>query len=243
VFLLGAAYVAFVFARWRSRPAMERVLVVFALAYFVMLCPVSLQAGRYMLPVTAALSLLGALAATLPARRPGGWRGRVLAGLLLAVCFVWQARLTLLYDRQFATDSRTALLEWVLDTLPPGSHVAQDAYAGLPDPVFHRGVNDPLALPLVTKFFIADLRSLAEARARGITHIAACSMAYDRFFDPGIVPVEAEKERYERRRRFYETLFAEGELLWHKAPARDMEAFTHPEIRLYRIAPPEAVSP
>jgi hypothetical protein len=85
--------------------------------------------------------------------------------------------------------------------------------------------------------YAADLADSPEQlAAQGVQYVAVSSMDYERFFIRGVRSTPDHPGYVEHQRRFYESLFARGELVWSSAPSPAADAFLNPEIRVYRIA-------
>ena len=72
-------------------------------------------------------------------------------------------------------------------------------------------------------------------RSSGADYVAVSESAYGRFFNPDIRPTTSEVRRYNTRRRLYEQLFAEGELIWSSTPNPPTYSSVNPALRLYRL--------
>jgi hypothetical protein len=81
---------------------------------------------------------------------------------------------------------------------------------------------------------VADLGTLDELRAKGITHVAVSESDYGRFFLKSLQPKKGQEEDFARRKAFYESLFDSGEPLFERG--RGTVIYLHPGIRVYRIA-------
>ena len=82
-------------------------------------------------------------------------------------------------------DDRAELLRAVA-ALPPTAIIVQDQAAGLPEPErlwYHKGLT-PLPQKVIGAKQACDLGSLAELRARGVTHLALNAKTYGRYFRP-----------------------------------------------------------
>lgn len=72
----------------------------------------------------------------------------------------------------------------------------------------------------------------------GIECVVVARPAYDRFFNPDVHSTSTNIEELQNRRKFYESIFSEGELLWASTPSPDAFAYMNPQIAVYRIAAP-----
>ena len=125
-------------------------------------------------------------------------------------------------------DTRTEAAEWVVNNLPPGVKIGQDAYTGvLPDKKFQ----------ITKKFSLSDV-PLSYYEKNGYQYLMVSDTQYNRY--------KAASEKYPKNVEFYKKLFAEGDLvkefspknnLWPAPEKRFTKYHIHisPEIRLYKI--------
>ena len=186
---------------------------------------------RYFLPATAMFTVLAALAVPDVARLfHRKWAAPLAAIALVAA----QVPSWIRYERAFQTDDSRDLQAWCHEHLPADAVIAKDSRIWLPDPEKRDGVPmDAIPQKVVAKKFVADLGSLAEQRAKGITHVAVSESDYGRFFRKSLRPKIGEEEDFARRKSFYETLFREGEMQFERP--RGTMLYLHPGIRVYRI--------
>jgi hypothetical protein len=241
--LLAVGFLGTVLATWRRRSFGERALVVFPLAYLLLLQVSPIKAIRYLLPVVVvAHALAGCAIAALAARLGGASPARraAVAALLLAAVLAVQGRQLALHLREFAGESRIALYAWVKHSVPPESALLQDRYAGLPDPSEGYSTPEQPYLPqlVVTRHYAVDYGTLDELRARGIEYVAVCERIYERFFGaPRRFGSEDTRARFERRRARYAELFEKGTLVFEAGASAIAGAPVNPVVRVYRIAP------
>jgi hypothetical protein len=125
--------------------------------------------------------------------------------------------------------------------LPPTAVIAKDSRVALPDPTKKRDVARLGTIPqkVLGERFAADLGTVEELRARGVTHVAVSESDYGRFFLNGLRPQAGEKVDFDRRKTFYESLLRDEELIYERD--RGTVIYLHPGIRVYRLTPPPAV--
>lgn len=222
VWILLVAYAATLIVRRREISRSEWLLAAFPLAYAVLLSFFPKTHHRYFLPATGLLLALAAVgAARLPRLGLGRWAPMVALLVALAV----QAPRFHAYFSGFANDTRSVLARWLRDHVPPGTVIVQDKRVGL----------QALGVPyeLKGKLFAADVGTIEELRARGIRYVAVSPGDYGRFFLDNHKATAAGSADFQRRRAFYEALFAQGE------PVFRLEAGTlqylQPSITLYRL--------
>jgi hypothetical protein len=207
-------------ALWRPRKiaVAEWLLAGVAVSFLTLFSFTPKASPRYYLPIAVALAYLAVAGVFGWAERAGARsQGARLAGtafaVLLCLAAAWgQGRDTRELRAAFRQDDRAELLQAVA-ALPPAAIVAQDQAAGLPEP--GRRWQDARREPLPQQVFGAkqapDLGSLAQLRARGVTHLALCESAYGAYFATGqIVKDEASVAS---RRAFYETALERGRVL------------------------------
>jgi 4-amino-4-deoxy-L-arabinose transferase-like glycosyltransferase len=238
--ILATGWAVWVVLTWRGRRADERLMVLFPAAYLAILWASPIKATRYLLPVVVVAHYLTGLAvARLCAQlAPAGGRRFFIAGAALAGVLAPQIASLRWHLAAFEADSRLQLYRFVREELPPDATILQDRYAGLPDADwgYWTETNSPLPQPLTTRHFAPEFGDIAGIREAGIEYVAVCSRAYERFFDGDTAfGSDAVRERFERQKRGYEELFAEGELVFEAGDARVAGAPVNPTVRLYRI--------
>lgn len=239
--LLFVAHLTFALRNFRALPLPDLLLSAFPLAFGLLLSFSSKQSGgRHMLPAMMIAVLLGSFAALRLAtelrRRRVPFR-RALVAVLLALIFAYDAVRTRVLDRGFARDHRRELVDWI------AAHVPQDATIGVEDrvgipydkPRRFCGISAPLAQKVRGARFAADLGTLDDLRASGVTHVAVTESHYYIFFDEKRGARNTD-EAFARRRNFYGRLFAEGRLVWSRDSGN--VGVLNPSLRLYEIAPP-----
>ena len=136
---------------------------------------------------------------------------------------------------QFKTDDRRELETWMNGNLPAGGKVAQDETIRLPDPEDRKqeGIGRAFQHTVTTREFVPDLGRLADLRARGIRYVVTSPKKSRRYTDGSMMPEDAVKEEFERRKAFYSALPKEAKLLrkWDMAEIDTL----HPGIELYDI--------
>jgi len=193
---------------------------------------------RYALPAIVLLTVTAALGIAwtsrlLPLRARAAW---VAALVLLCGALQWRTCSTFLHE--FDDDSRERLRTWMAANLRAGDRVAADTYAGR---FWAFGGEQTLTIgPLIrmdAAASVADLRgNLADLRAAGYTHVAVCAAAFERYFNPELMPLPEQTSDFRRRQAFYRELFDRGQLVWQSEPELDTMAYTNPPLRLYRLS-------
>lgn len=235
VFVLALAATA------RRRSPVEWLTFLFPAAYLAMLSFSPKVADRYLLPVEVLLAFLGALGAAEIARAldaPGSRVRQALAALALAAATAWMLSGSVpvfrSLFREYQTDDHAAAAGWVKANLPLDAIIAEDHRVNL-SAEKSGGVSTTARVPqtVLNDDFAADLGTLDELRAKGVTHVAICPDTFKRFFDPSVKPGKKERESYDKRKAFYSALFTEGECV--VAWPRSEIVYLHPGILIYRL--------
>ncbi len=239
----------FLIARWQQRrnasPG-ELLIATFPFLFAVMLSFSPKSNDRYFLPASA----LFALFAIIGASDLAGWLSpkysrRIVFSLgalaLIAAQFpAWtESRPGWLgYDRAFGRDDNRELIAWLKTDVPPEAIIAKDNRIALPDPKRRNHAARLGVVPqtILAKKYAADLGTLEELRARGVSYVAVSEMDYGKFFLESLRPQESEREDFERRRTFYQQLFSGRKPVFEREKSTVL--YLHPGIRVYRIATP-----
>ena len=238
----------FLAARWRERRSVsfaEWLLIAFPFAYALALSFSPKSNDRYFLPATAVLTLLAALGAVDAARLLARWMPLrwALAGCTAALVVSqvvsppspldW--RTLSQYFAAFQRDDNAELIAWIKAELPPDAVIAKDSRIRLPDPESEKDRRRfaPMSQKILAKRYAADLGTVGEMRALGVTHLAVSKTDYGRFLLPGLTPQKSERGDFERRKAFYEKLLREGEPIFVRD--RGTVLYLHPGIRIYRL--------
>jgi len=215
---LATLWLLFAMLRPRKIPIAEWFLAGLALVAMVAFSFTPKTSTRYYLPIAVALCYLAATGAFhWAALASARWeRTRIAATALAALLCVGAAWGQWGDTREFRVglqqDDRAELVRAVR-ALPPTAFVAQDQAAGLPEPErlwYHEGL-EPLPQKVIGAKQACDLGTLAELRARGVTHLALNAKTYGRYFKPGLVV--KDQEAVAAKRGFYETALEKGRVL------------------------------
>lgn len=231
--------------RRRELSLVEWMMVAFPFVYAIALSFSPKDNDRYFLPATALFTMLAAGAVVNLAQfaRQAAWRRRIEVGagvlLVLAQFPNWtDDRGGLLrYQEAFQRDDTAELVEWLLANVPPTSRIAIDEKVRLPSPSRHGKGPGARVLPhsILSEDFVADLGTVDELRAKGVTHVVITPSTYQRFERAGIRPKANAAGDFERRKAFYSALRRDYEPL--KTWARGTVLYLHPGLEVYRIAP------
>ncbi len=226
----------------RRRSLADWLIFLFPFAFTAMLMASPRVSDRYFLPAAVLFNFNALVGVGVSAewftRAFGKYRcaGQCVF-VALALCIGWrgQFRLFKKIDAQFQTDDRRELETWMNGNLPAGGKVVQDDTIHLPDPDDHKqeGIVRAFQHPVTTREFVADLGTLAELRAQGVRYVVTSPKKSQRYTGGAMMPGDAVKVEFERRKTFYEALPREAKLLkrWDIAEIDTL----HPGIELYDI--------
>jgi hypothetical protein len=211
--------------------------------YLAALCWSVIPFFRYVLPVTLALYALAGMSAAWLVHAMGAPRPvHAAAVFAVAGALVYvQGRRVEDYDRQFASDSRDALRNWVNTSVPAGTRIAADGYTELV------GRFGPAGHTTRAQVYrgrsAADLGTIRYLRGLGVKYVAVAGPTYERYLDPHTLPeadAQGRQSRFERSRLFYTELFHRYPVVWSRVARHKMRVFTNPDITVYRIDEPPA---
>ncbi|MEO8350387.1 MAG: hypothetical protein ABI680_01570, partial [Chthoniobacteraceae bacterium] len=239
----------FLTARWQQRHSArpgERLIAAFPFLFALALSFSPKSNDRYFLPASALLALFAIIGASDLA----GWlspkysrRMIFTLGALALIAGQFPAWTDsrpgwLGYDRAFRRDDNQELIEWLNSEVPPDAIIAKDNRIALPDPKRrkHSARRGFVPQTILAKKYAADLGTLEELRARGVSFVAVSEMDYGKFFLESLRPQESEREDFERRRAFYEQLFTGRKPVFEREKSTVL--YLHPGIRVYTIAAP-----
>jgi len=209
-------------------------LIAFPFAYALALSLSPKSNDRYFLPATAAFALLAALGTVDVSRTI---KYRFVGWLAAAVLIFGQGGSWIRYNSAFQRDDSREFVAWCLANLPRDAVIAKDSRIWLPDSKKPDAVpRDAIPQKVLAAKFVADLGTLDELRAQGVTHVAVSESDYGRFFLKSVRPQPGQDAVYFRRKAFYEALLREGKLLFEWE--RGTVIYLHPGIRIYRISEP-----
>ena len=234
VAILAALYAAALLATARRRTPPEWATLLLPLAYVALISCSAKSAPRYLLPVNALLPALAVFGAAEIARLLNWQQPRdrhpLNAWLLFPLlALLLRAALPLLKTSYegFQHDDPTALAEWVKANLPPDAIIAEDHRVNL-TPTKGEGFSTAARVPqkVLDAKSAADLGTVDELLAQGVTHVAVCREIYDRY--------EAPAKRTSKQGEFYQRVFQTTLLKeWPRGPI----SYLQPGLRLYRITP------
>jgi Dolichyl-phosphate-mannose-protein mannosyltransferase len=216
--LLAAAGGGLVIWQRRLKPAL---LVGFILIFLVGICISALHEARWIIQLMPVMSLLAAYAlevllswlsrhVSLPP-----FRQVQIALLVVALLSIWPIyRLLLLDIRQASPSTKIFARDWILENIPAGSHIAEEAYTAPLD-----GTNFVIS----STFSLATNHTLADFSGQGYQYLVASDQVYARYL--------AEPDRYTAETAFYHQLFQE-KLLQSFKPSATRGG---PTVRIYEL--------
>jgi len=207
----------------------EWALALFPIAYVLMLSFSPKTHNRYFLPDTilfCALAAMGLVSLRIPKLAQGA------LGAFVVIVSVFYLRPT---AQAFRNDSRGALVAYVRQNIPVDAAIVQDKRVNLPSRKDPRQADSPYFLdqPLLGKLFAADVGTIEELRTRGIHYVAVSEGDYGRYFLTTHTAKDDEKADYDRRKAFYQQLFAQGKLIWECKAGENL--YLQPSIKLYYL--------
>ncbi len=224
--LLGLAYWSY--RRWRERgPVALRVLGCFVVGYFLIVSLSPKTKDRYLLPVYVLACGLGAAGMVEWTRaQPAGSRWRWAGPVLAAAAVVWHLPELAENWNAFGHDDRRDLTAWLREHVPTKEGIAHDirAHLSLAQEFRLPGFELPNPLLAPEDRRMAELGTLAQLRARGITYVVACDADYHSVLQRG---GKADQ------REFYQKLFDKNKLLWERPPGPI--AYLQPGLRVYEL--------
>ncbi|MFL6583890.1 MAG: ArnT family glycosyltransferase [Chthoniobacterales bacterium] len=239
IVVLAAIYFIVALHSYRQLPRATFLLVYGAPVYLFLLSLSRFLLDRHLLPLTVAIYVMAGLAVVELTRFLRTPAARSAATLVMFVALVGTAiPLDRAIFHELENETRVQLRAWIRDNLPPGAVIAQDRPAHLDASGFGLHFAPVIAQKLLTPsdFFVTDLGSIAELRAKGVTHVVTCDEAYGRLFTRHPVNTTV-RESYRRRRAGYEEIFSSGTLLFEAKPARAVGGGLSPIVRVYAVSP------
>jgi hypothetical protein len=176
----------------------------------------------------------------------GRWRRSAIAVAILALVIMeftgWSAGKPgwFTYDQAFQRDDKAELITWMKANLPKEAKVAADLGAGLVDQNPRKDKPGALLeaqlqnLPqkLLVSKYAADIGTIDQLRAQGVSYVVVSENSYGRYFRTGVQVKEEKGGKFANDRAFYEALFREEPLFERE---RRTVIYLHPGIRVYRI--------
>ena len=241
VAILAGLYAAALLVTARRRTPPEWATLLLPLGYVALISCSAKSAPRYLLPVNALLPALAVFGAAEIARLlnwPDSRTRRASNAFLLFMFTAWilRAELPLLkksFDG-FRHDDPTALAEWIKANLPADAIIAEDHRVNL-SPTKGEGFSTAARVPqkVLDAKSAADLGTVDELLAKGVTHVAVCREISDRYGKPS--------QRGGKHHEFYQRVFRQGTLLKEWPPGTI--SYLQPGLGLYRIAPENGAEP
>ena len=251
VVCLFGVFLAGLLARWKKSTPPEWLVPGFALLLGVIMSFSPKSSSRYFLPVEMVACFGAGLGAAWGAAWVASWRiWRFPWQRHAVLCAVWavlfgaalrQALPVLkIHCRAMAVDDRETFKAWIAQNLPPTAVIAEDGRVHLPAPGIEKYAGEPpLPQRILHAESAADLGTLPELRAKGVTHVAVDSATFTRF--DTLTPQKSAKGQFALRKAFYASLgVLQGtspmpglRQVW--AAPLGVNIYLQPGIRLYDI--------
>ncbi len=242
IWLLLLVYLA---ARWNKRDLAlpEALMLIFPFAYTIALSFSPKSNDRYFFPATALITTMAVLGIEDTAWLLYGKVSRRAVTMIAALVLIglqlagWGPKREglLQYDAAYQNDDLQELIAWINAELPASAIIARDNRVGLPDPKRKKNASRMGVIPqqVLASKYVADLGTVDELRAKGVTYVIVSRSDYGRFFLQNLRPQKAEAASFAQRKSFYEDLFRRGELKWERE--RGTVIYLHPGLQVYRI--------
>ncbi len=218
---------------YRKRPA-DLLIIAFPLSYFLVISAGKSQWARYvisLMPFVAlyAASFLHTLLERLSNRYNSETKQNVILSLLAFGLVIPSTYNILRYDHLLSqTDTRTLAKAWVIENIPAGTKIGQDAYTG----------NIPMENYQITKKFSLSDKPLHYYIENNYQYLMVSDTQYNRYLE--------KPEKYVSNVKFYRNLFANAERvkefrtgseLWPYPNERFSKYHIHisPRIDVYRV--------
>jgi len=221
------------FVRRKTRTLPEWIVVAFPFAYLLVITLVPKTAARYLLPGSAGFCFLAGMGMASCALYFGNrllGNKKITIGLTATLVAIAGGTFTPEISKNlngFGGDSRRDMADWILKNVSPTAIIAQDQRVQLASTESKESVDRAFNLPqkVLSADFVADLGSVDELRAKGVTYVAIQPSGHSKS--------HGDKEG---RSSFDSDLNKQGEVVWRcksKSPS-----ILHPDLALYRLPPP-----
>ena len=242
VFILAGVGLMMCLLRWRRWPAMDKIVLGFAMAFIVLVAQSKLQTSRHFLPALFLLHYIAAMGivSLVSWERLGRVLPWALALAILAPTTVLQWQHVRARLGEFPLDSRFQLADWIDRNLPAEARIASCSTCALPEPgqKFHDGETRRLRQHVDSATHPPDLGTLDELVAQGFTHVAVSGKRIRQVMNKNRLPRPEELDRHLRRSSFYSELQQRGRLAWQShqgVPTAPRGTFSGELLMLYDI--------
>jgi hypothetical protein len=228
----------------RQSSAMMLVVGLLPIGYLAMLQLSPVKAARYELPAMMVIGMVAAFGVTQLFLETKSWVIRAVAVLAISAALAGQLMGTYASRTALLTDSRSQMVEWIRNNLRSNAVVAEGRMSGVEqDEVPLTRANQIPTKVLKGYYTAADLGSLAELRAAGVTHVLVADSEISRYFSP-MVQVDTKDAfwapRVARDRAFHTELFKTGRLVHQIAGSTPVGTYFSPSLWLFDIRPRRA---
>ncbi|MEO7933170.1 MAG: hypothetical protein ABIT76_08445 [Chthoniobacterales bacterium] len=239
---LAAGLLVYGFAKWKRTPLPELLFLLLPVILGIALTLTPKGSARYFLPIglmllTSAATALVMGVKTLQLRsfpiRLTSW---ILGAAAVCAILIPLGKEYKIRHHAFATDYRKNLADYIRQNVPANALIASDQRAAIPSADDPRFAGFPNLLPnkmLITRY-VADLGTLDELLAKGVTYVVVASRDANRLGNDENFSREDQK-KLPARRQFYQDLTKRGTVEW-KSKLGDNK-YLNVSLILYRIAP------
>jgi len=134
----------------------------------------------------------------------------------------------------FQMDARRDLVRYIEREVPPDALIAQDQFVGLycEGDLFLIEVEKQVPNRVIGDYFLADMGTVAELKARGVRYVAINMEQGCHYLEMKLISPTSGEE-FRRRQQFYQDLEREAELVWESKGGEPVQK--RPWLRLYRM--------
>ncbi|HEY5753431.1 MAG TPA: phospholipid carrier-dependent glycosyltransferase [Chthoniobacterales bacterium] len=221
----------------KERRTTDWLLLIFSLAYTLMLSFSPKTAGRYFLAVSPLFALAGVFGVVwfgefFPKQNRSA-RASLICAFAAAVVAFQLGRLIPSY-RGFQRDARREMTQWIAANLPPRSHILSETRVHLSKTgTWGDAIRQDLRIEETP--FLGDAGKLSDLNTKGVRYFVTVSTNYGSFVNKKRIAARKDLENQRQRRTaFYQELFDRGKLL-QKTGGQAAVGTLNPEIRLYEV--------
>jgi len=233
-------WMAFRIVRSRGRSGVAKLVIgLLPVAYLAMLQLSPVKAVRYELPVAMIVATLAACGFALLLARRRSPAVRLVAALAVMIVLAGQLAGIAAARKAMLNDTRGQMAEWIKGNLSPGAVLAEGRYSGMTEEFAQPTLPNEVTVKVLTGYYTAaELGSLDDLRAAGVTHVLIADTGFGRYFNP-MVRID-EKDPYWAPRvanvhAFHVALFETARLVHQIPSAAPVGTYFSPGLWLFDI--------